>query len=256
LCTSKPTVMKSAMGSVGTQVPPEWHGITRAMLERERELASQQSSGTNTRSTVTPNGLSNTVSPLFTPVSTGGNTPQLPSPGRPSLIGSQTFSNPGGITVVPESGKAKLLRDSDKPSASNSGGKSPRVFGWSTPRLSPLPSPLRRHLTNMKEYLQEIGHLTTIDPHDAWLPITESRSGNAYYAAFHNLNAIIGFQALLLPVAFTFLGWYRTCHIISISNHCYPLRRTACIFSCAIKVQASLAESLFRYKGLIVGLLS
>ncbi|CAJ1933923.1 unnamed protein product [Sphenostylis stenocarpa] len=42
---------------------------------------------------------------------------------------------------------------------------------------------------------------------DAWLPITESRNGNAYYAAFHVLNTNIGFQALLLPVAFATLGW-------------------------------------------------
>ncbi|CAH9103410.1 unnamed protein product [Cuscuta epithymum] len=32
-------------------------------------------------------------------------------------------------------------------------------------------------------------------------------NGNAHYAAFHNLNASVGFQALLLPVAFSFLGW-------------------------------------------------
>uniref|UniRef100_A0A0R0HNI6 Amino acid transporter transmembrane domain-containing protein n=1 Tax=Glycine max TaxID=3847 RepID=A0A0R0HNI6_SOYBN len=44
-------------------------------------------------------------------------------------------------------------------------------------------------------------------PKDAWLPITESRNGNAYYAAFHILNSNIGFQALMLPVAFATLGW-------------------------------------------------
>jgi len=31
---------------------------------------------------------------------------------------------------------------------------------------------------------------------------------NTYYAAFHILNFNIGFQALMLPVAFAFLGWY------------------------------------------------
>ncbi|XP_042507185.1 lysine histidine transporter-like 8 isoform X2 [Macadamia integrifolia] len=50
---------------------------------------------------------------------------------------------------------------------------------------------------------------------DAWLPITESRNGNAFYAAFHTLNSGIGFQALLLPLAFTILGW--TWGIISLS---------------------------------------
>ncbi|XP_052114701.1 lysine histidine transporter-like 8 [Arachis duranensis] len=44
-------------------------------------------------------------------------------------------------------------------------------------------------------------------PKDEWLPITESRNGNAYFAAFHILNSNIGFQALMLPVAFATLGW-------------------------------------------------
>ncbi|KAK3029146.1 hypothetical protein RJ639_039701 [Escallonia herrerae] len=62
--------------------------------------------------------------------------------------------------------------------------------------LTPLGSPVRRAL-----------HLTKLDPHDAWLPITESRNGNAYYAAFHALCSGLGIQALILPVAFTILGW-------------------------------------------------
>ncbi|PON36383.1 Amino acid transporter, transmembrane domain containing protein [Parasponia andersonii] len=66
-----------------------------------------------------------------------------------------------------------------------------------TPRfITPIGSPLRRAL-----------HLTKLDPQDAWLPITESRNGNAYYAAFHTLCSGIGIQALILPVAFTILGW-------------------------------------------------
>lgn len=67
---------------------------------------------------------------------------------------------------------------------------------------------MKRVLINMKGYLEEMGHLTKLNPQDAWLPITESRNGNAHYAAFHNLNAGVGFQALVLPVAFAFLGWY------------------------------------------------
>lgn len=83
--------------------------------------------------------------------------------------------------------------------------KTPRIVTpkIATPRLSltprfitPLGSPIRRAL-----------HLTKLDPQDAWLPITESRNGNAYYAAFHTLCSGIGIQALILPVAFTFLGW-------------------------------------------------
>ncbi|KAJ4963222.1 hypothetical protein NE237_023161 [Protea cynaroides] len=62
--------------------------------------------------------------------------------------------------------------------------------------LSPLATPLRKAI-----------HLTKLDPQDAWLPITESRNGNAFYAAFHTLSSGIGIQALVLPVAFTFLGW-------------------------------------------------
>ncbi|KAM0967899.1 hypothetical protein ACFX13_016643 [Malus domestica] len=73
--------------------------------------------------------------------------------------------------------------------------------------LSPIGTPMKRVLVNMKGYLEEVGHLTKLNPQDAWLPITESRNGNAHYAAFHNLNAGVGFQALVLPVAFSFLGW-------------------------------------------------
>lgn len=66
-----------------------------------------------------------------------------------------------------------------------------------TPRfMTPIGSPVRRALK-----------LTRLDPQDAWLPITESRNGNAYYAAFHTLCSGIGIQALILPVAFTTLGW-------------------------------------------------
>lgn len=59
----------------------------------------------------------------------------------------------------------------------------------------------------MREYLEEVGHLARLNPKDAWLPITESRNGNALYTAFHTLCAGLGAQALLLPVAFSFLGW-------------------------------------------------
>lgn len=62
--------------------------------------------------------------------------------------------------------------------------------------LTPLGSPIRKAV-----------HLTKLNPQDDWLPITESRDGNAYYAAFHALCSGIGIQALVLPVAFTILGW-------------------------------------------------
>ena len=66
-----------------------------------------------------------------------------------------------------------------------------------TPRfITPIGSPVRRAL-----------RLTRLDPQDAWLPITESRKGNAFYAAFHTLCSGIGVQALVFPGAFTILGW-------------------------------------------------
>ncbi|KAJ9673378.1 hypothetical protein PVL29_023137 [Vitis rotundifolia] len=65
-----------------------------------------------------------------------------------------------------------------------------------TPFFTPLGSPIRRAI-----------QMTKFDPQDAWLPITESRNGNAFYAAFHTLCSGIGIQALVLPVSFTILGW-------------------------------------------------
>ncbi|XP_042444014.1 DNA polymerase I A, chloroplastic-like [Zingiber officinale] len=51
-------------------------------------------------------------------------------------------------------------------------------------------SPLLPSATpRMRGYLEEIGHLTKLDPQDTWLPITESRNGNAYYSAFHTLTS-------------------------------------------------------------------
>ncbi|XP_015055033.1 lysine histidine transporter-like 8 [Solanum pennellii] len=42
---------------------------------------------------------------------------------------------------------------------------------------------------------------------ESWLPITESRKGNAYTAAFHLLSSGLGNLAFVLPFAFTSLGW-------------------------------------------------
>ncbi|XP_027356995.1 lysine histidine transporter-like 8 [Abrus precatorius] len=72
---------------------------------------------------------------------------------------------------------------------------------------TPLASPVKKALENMQGYLEEVGRFTKLDPQDDWLPISESRKGNAYYAAFHVLCSGIGFQALVLPLAFTILGW-------------------------------------------------
>ncbi|KAH7523433.1 hypothetical protein FEM48_Zijuj06G0010400 [Ziziphus jujuba var. spinosa] len=72
---------------------------------------------------------------------------------------------------------------------------------------TPLASPMKKAIASMQGYLEEAGHFTKLDPQEAWLPITESRNGNAYYAAFHTLCSGIGVQALLLPLALTTLGW-------------------------------------------------
>ncbi|KAL6345431.1 hypothetical protein AAG906_015915 [Vitis piasezkii] len=72
-----------------------------------------------------------------------------------------------------------------------------------TPRLSLTP----RFITPLGSPMRRVLRLTKLDPQDAWLPVTESRNGNAYYAAFHTLCSGIGAQALVLPVAFTILGW-------------------------------------------------
>ncbi|WJX36113.1 hypothetical protein P8452_24025 [Trifolium repens] len=87
------------------------------------------------------------------------------------------------------------------PNNSMSFPKSP--FG-SRFRNTPLASPMKKAIENI---LEEVGHFTKFDPQDDWLPITACRKGNAYYAAFHLLCSGIGFQALVLPLAFTTLGW-------------------------------------------------
>ncbi|XP_021902718.1 lysine histidine transporter-like 8 [Carica papaya] len=70
-----------------------------------------------------------------------------------------------------------------------------------------ITSPMKKAFASMQSHLEEVGHFTKLDPQDDWLPITESRNGNAYHSAFHTLSSGIGFQALLLPYAFTTLGW-------------------------------------------------
>ncbi|XP_028765516.1 lysine histidine transporter-like 8 [Neltuma alba] len=72
---------------------------------------------------------------------------------------------------------------------------------------------------------EEAGHSNKLDPQDAWLPITESRHGNAYCSAFHALSSGIGVQALVLPLAFPTLGWTWgiTCLCIAFSWQLYTL---------------------------------
>ncbi|KAA3482250.1 lysine histidine transporter-like 8 [Gossypium australe] len=107
-----------------------------------------------------------------------------------SVATTPPISAPPSQFHSPSLSRSPLLASDDLIQPAN---KTPRI---STPRfVTPLGSPIRRAL-----------QLTRLDPHDAWLPITESRNGNAYYAAFHTLCSGIGIQALVLPVAFTILG--------------------------------------------------
>ncbi|GKE82083.1 hypothetical protein Tco_1552083 [Tanacetum coccineum] len=113
----------------------------------------------------------------------------------------QVFSAPVSQLHSPSMSRSPFLGTPDRPiTMPASGARTPLGYIRSrnlTPKfLTPLASPLRKAL-----------RLTKLDPHDAWLPITESRNGNALYAAFHTLCSGIGFEALILPVAFTFLGW-------------------------------------------------
>ncbi|KAK8956080.1 Lysine histidine transporter-like 8 [Platanthera guangdongensis] len=111
------------------------------------------------------------------------------------------FSTPE-TSVTPTS--AARVKASWTPTAPASATATPCMFSPS----GPMGTPMRRVAVSLRGYLEDVGHLTRLNPQDAWLPITESRNGNAHYAAFHNLNVGIGFQALVLPVAFAFLGWY------------------------------------------------
>ncbi|XP_021756134.1 lysine histidine transporter-like 8 [Chenopodium quinoa] len=79
-----------------------------------------------------------------------------------------------------------------------------------TPISSPMKTGVATTMHNNKSYFEEVGHVTNnnvVDPQEEWLPITESRNGNAFYAAFHTISSGIGFQALMLPLAFISLGW-------------------------------------------------
>ncbi|KAJ4755945.1 Amino acid transporter family protein [Rhynchospora pubera] len=139
-------------------------------------------------------------------------------------IDQRGMSSEPELVSIPATPKGGGLSTPETNAPTPSGLRSPRPMGgvasaksssWgpTPPRLlspvsiSAMGTPVKRIIGSLKGYLEEVGHLTRLNPQDAWLPITESRSGNAHYAAFHSLNAGLGFQALLLPVAFSFLGW-------------------------------------------------
>lgn len=114
------------------------------------------------------------------------------TPSRPPISAPPSQLHSPSLSRSPLLSAADHVDGTDIAKASKS--STPRIR---TPRfISPLGTPIRKAL-----------QLTKLDPQDAWLPITESRNGNAYYAAFHTLCSGIGIQALVLPVAFTILGW-------------------------------------------------
>lgn len=119
-------------------------------------------------------------------------TPPISAP--PSQLHSPSLSRSPLLAVGDQIEPAGKTPRTSTPRNATPRNLTPRIR---TPRfITPLGSPIRKALK-----------LTRLDPQDAWLPITESRNGNAYYAAFHNLCAGIGIQALVLPVAFPILGW-------------------------------------------------
>lgn len=96
----------------------------------------------------------------------------------------------------PSHSRKPLLTPIETPNALAVTKATPKPSHHTPNFFTPIGSPIRRAI-----------QLTRFDPQDAWLPITESRNGNAYYAAFHTLCSGIGIQALVLPVSFTILGW-------------------------------------------------
>ncbi|KAF6172513.1 hypothetical protein GIB67_007026 [Kingdonia uniflora] len=120
--------------------------------------------------------------------------PVTPRPGT-RVSFTPPVSTPPSQFHSPSFARSPLL-ESAPPSAPMT-PKTPRTPRSFTPRfITPIASPIRRAIK-----------MTKLDPQDAWLPITESRNGNAYYAAFHTLCSGIGIQGLVLPFALTILGW-------------------------------------------------
>ncbi|KAA8546155.1 hypothetical protein F0562_020951 [Nyssa sinensis] len=128
------------------------------------------------------------------------------APRTPRPAHTPPISAPPSQFHSPSLSRSPLLSTPDHPETTRA-TKTPNKSRTPSRFITPLGSPLRRALTPLGSPLRRALHLTKLDPQDAWLPITESRNGNAYYAAFHTLCSGIGIQALVLPVAFTILGW-------------------------------------------------
>lgn len=129
-------------------------------------------------------------------------TPRPASPNTTAGAGAPPVSCPPSQFHSPSLSRSPLLNGEGEEGGVKRPSKAPKT-PVRTPRLSLTP----RFITPLGSPVRKALRLTKLDPQDAWLPITESRNGNKYYAAFHTLCSGIGIQALVLPVAFTVLGW-------------------------------------------------
>jgi hypothetical protein len=55
-------------------------------------------------------------------------------------------------------------------------------------------------------YVEEIEPAKPVNVED-WLPVTGSRNAKWWYAAFHNVTAMVGAAVLSLPYAMVYLTW-------------------------------------------------
>ncbi|KAF8392885.1 hypothetical protein HHK36_021124 [Tetracentron sinense] len=49
---------------------------------------------------------------------------------------------------------------------------------------------MKETIVSKKEHLEEVSQLNKLCPQESWLPITESRNGNAFFLAFHTLRGL------------------------------------------------------------------
>lgn len=78
------------------------------------------------------------------------------------------------------------------------------LFSWGQPRRPVLI--LIRSI--VQEHMVENGHKRKVKNNvDEWLPITGDRHAKWWYAAFHNVTAMVGAGVLGLPNAMVYLTW-------------------------------------------------
>ncbi|KAL6514169.1 hypothetical protein OROHE_019156 [Orobanche hederae] len=91
----------------------------------------------------------------------------------------------------------------------------------SSSRVTPVIEEMLTETKSDEQYVIDVSEILSVEahggdgfsggernPHDGWLPVTESRTGGTLKAVFHLVSSGIGYQALLLPIAFAYLGWY------------------------------------------------